>query len=292
LILGSSRSGAAFDTFYIESLLNFSQEKEKYSVDRFNMTSEDKLSSYYYLKKRIQSSSAPKVLVLQPMMQKQLGDARITNSRVAIRHAGLIPANELLSLKEKFHLDRKNKGVLGTLRIYINRYTALIYGLLKQPFTNVLSSDDCQVPKSRTEKNAWPSAQYTASSDIDDEIEKAKVFLKDDEKAAAVKQKFKKALKKWKGKLFDSDQSGKSFSSYDIDELKLIIELAKKNATKVILVPLPSYNQAFTESDINEFQLLFPQVTVYDAVGNSKGLLKNFWRDPNHISKAGAIKND
>ena len=296
LIFGTSRSGAAFDPFYMESIFAQEDPDTPIKFQRFNVTGIDKVTSYHFLKHRIEQGTAPKVVVLGLSMRKKSPNAkRSINEKNTLRHSNLIPARELLSIHKQFDQAQKNPAYLDIMKTYINRYTALIYGFIKHPSPQYWSAASCAAPKEWA-RDTWPSSEHTAIGGLDSEIDRAHAVLEAYSDAAdAAKEKMsnreiKKSKRKDRRKFRRQKKSkGKIYHAHDIYALDQIVTLAENSGSRVIITPLLNFDQRLSAEDVDELKELFPTTLIYDAVGEAGPILSTHWRNRAHLTKQGSV---
>lgn len=290
VIFGSSRTGAAFDQFYIESILAQSFPDSHPKVERLNFNGPDPMSAYFLLENRLKYGEAPDILVLELMLRLD-DDEQDRDRSLHLRHHTLLTVQQLKQSLLNQLADQSDVGLHDYFTLYVDRYTALLHGLIKHPRNSFWDHSLCSEPEAWSRKGRWASAEREAQGDAHYEAGKAARMLVATESEAAIRirglsrfDEFDNVLS-YQSKLKIADAA----RIEEINLLTSLIDLAEMHGTRVLLTPLMGFRQQLSEQDKAAIIAAFPSVYLLDIMGEADEYLGSHWRDPNHVTKSGSM---
>jgi hypothetical protein len=298
LLIGSSRSGVAFDPVAIQGVLR-RETQSVLTVDRIaigNMTLRVSEALFEtYLRRR----GAPKIVVLEtafmtPRTVRHL--APVANGKPSehflfSRDLNLMTFAQLMRQPAVAMPYTEPETLLALwqvrLRGTISRAGALIYQFAKTPFDS-WSVDDCDRADFAREPT-WPDDFSFAYGDygVEGELSDSIAELREEISQGSAERE----LEDWQ----ISQPQGR-FYPYDFDaayrqgELSYFLEIVHKSraaGARVLIMPLPLYGYEIAPADVASLKGVLPEgvqvVDIYNEIGAD---FSTFWYDDAHIEKS------
>ena len=286
LIFGSSRTGTAFDAFYMQTIFAKTNGLKKQTVQRLALTDRDNISAYFLLRNAIMNGTSPSVVVLELMFRKE-GEKADRVEFFQKRRANILRMGELPVLREVFHSNTKLWDLGTIVSPYVDRYTALIEGFRQDPKGKKWRLSRCEGLKDWTRGGRWVAGEHEASGGVNSEIKRTRNALKSREHQVLEKPN---KWKIWAPQTMTMTNLGLDdpARAWEIDAIRNFIELAENAGAKVILANLQGYNLQLSDVDRRNIERLFPSATIFDGTESPDSILHSYWRDPAHMSKAGS----
>jgi hypothetical protein len=286
LIFGSSRTGTAYDAFYMQTIFAHTNGLKKKTVQRLALTDRDTISAYFFLRNAIKNGTPPSVVVLELMFQKA-GEQADKAEFLRKRRANILRIDELPVLREVFHSNAKPWDLEAIVSPYVDRYTALIEGFRREPGGKKWQLSRCEGIKDWARGGRWVAGEHEASAGVNKEVKRTRKALQSREHLVLKKPK---KWRKMAPKTITVTNLGLDAPTraWEIDAIRNFIELAESAGAKVILTNLQGYNLHLSDVDRRDIERLFPTATLFDATEGPDSILHSYWRDPAHMGKAGS----
>jgi hypothetical protein len=298
LLIGSSRSGVAFDPVAIQNVLQHETGRDL-SVERIAIGNITLRVSEALFETYLQRRGAPKILVLEatfmtPRTVKRLASAArgqpsehyllardlnlMTFAQLMGQPAVAMPYTEPETTLEKWRLR---------LRGVISRAGALVYLFAKSPVDGWSASDCSRTDFTR--EPTWPEdfsfafGDYHIEGGLSHRIAALRVELE-------LGARFK-TLQAWQ-----VDQPEDGTYPYDFEatyrqgELTYFLEIvrhAQTSGASVLVLPMPLYGYEIDPRDVKSLETVLPPVVeiidIYDMIGAD---FSTFWYDDAHIQQS------
>ena len=295
LLVGSSRTGTALDPVALEAMLAHGRVGTAPSVERIALAHNPLRASYGLLENYLERRGAPKLVVLELMLETELTVDRLDQRGLAVsaeeyifrRDLNLLRFGQISGLPAVAMPFTEAESGLALwryrLRGIVLRAGALAYEYLRQPNLD-WDLDSCG-PDDWVREPEWPEDFRFSHGELEAAMPPAEVI--DAMEAEMTAQAQRRVLKPWQDGVVSEPYSYELSAAYRRGEMSLlaaIVELLTRHEAGVVLLPLPAYGQSLSSQDLSDLRERFAgDAELLDLYGRINGDLDKFWYDEAHI---------
>lgn len=304
LIVGSSRSGTAFDPVAMQDMLAHEFAGASPTVERITLGQNPLRASAALLENYIEARGAPQVIALEIMFMTNRSVDRLAQRGLAVspeqylyrRDLNLMTFKQILRQPAVAMPYSEGEDLLNRwrfrLRGVVLRAGALAYQFFRRP-RDAWELSACD-RDSWVREPTWPVDFAFTFGDFKPDAPPGEIIERLE--TEMVEAATDRTLKEWQADASTGQRYPYDFAAqYRQGEVRLLLSmlrLATERGVPVVLLPLPLYGYTPGVDDLRELTSSLPeQVRVFDIYGQVQADLDKFWYDDAHLEAypAGAL---